>query len=253
MPPAPALSLVHAIDDFDLVRFLPVAAGFGQERYGFVVTPNVDHLIRLHDDPAFQRHYAAAAYILFDSRFAARLLRLIRGIDIPVCTGADLTAALFSQTIRPRDRIVLIGGRPEQASLLAARYGLGDLRHHDPPMGFIRDGAAVEGCLRFIEAASPFRFCFLAVGSPQQEALASELGTRGIARGLALCIGASLNFLTGTERRAPVWMQRVGVEWLYRLGRDPRRLAQRYLVRGPRIFGQLFRDDFLLRSPGTVA
>jgi exopolysaccharide biosynthesis WecB/TagA/CpsF family protein len=113
---------------------------------------------------------------------------------------------------------------------------LQDLQHYSPPMGFIRDRNAVEQTLEFVEAHSPFRFCFIGVGSPQQELLARELKQRDRARGLALCIGASINFLTGAERRAPRWMQVTNLEWLYRLLQDPGRLAKRYLVRGPRIF-----------------
>jgi exopolysaccharide biosynthesis WecB/TagA/CpsF family protein len=139
----------------------------------------------------------------------------------------------------PGDRIVLIGSSAQQAQRLVQIYGLQDLRQYSPPMGFIHDRQAVERTLEFVEAQSPFRFCFIGVGSPQQELLAHELKQRGRARGLALCIGASINFLTGTERRAPRWMQITNLEWLYRLLQDPRRLAQRYLVRGPRIFGLL--------------
>jgi exopolysaccharide biosynthesis WecB/TagA/CpsF family protein len=240
-------SLVHEIDDFDLPRFLPVAAAFGPDRFGFVVTPNVDHLIRCHDDPVFRDHYRAAAFVLLDSRFAGRLIRLVRGVRLPVCTGSDLTAALVSQVIEPSDRILLIGGSTEQAQALAQQHGLRDLRQHVPPMGFIRDAAAVEACLQFVEASSPFRFCFLAVGSPQQEVLAYALQQRGKARGLALCVGASLNFLTGAERRAPRWMQRASLEWLYRLLQNPRRLGYRYLVRGPRFFMQLPASEYVLR------
>ena len=87
-----------------------------------------------------------------------------------------------------------------------------------------------------------------AVGSPQQETIAQMLRTRGVARGLALCIGASLNFITGVEKRAPVWMQKMALEWLYRLMQDPRRLARRYLVRGPRIFAHLRRSRVVLRK-----
>jgi len=101
----------------------------------------------------------------------------------------------------------MIGGTDAQAQQIAGKYGLTDLQHHNPPMGFIKDPAAVEDCLKFIESVSPFRFCFLAVGSPQQETLAQALRARGVAKGLALCIGASLNFVTGTEKRAPIWMQ----------------------------------------------
>jgi exopolysaccharide biosynthesis WecB/TagA/CpsF family protein len=117
----------------------------------------------------------------------------------------------------------------------------------NPPMGFINDPAAVDECLRFIESESPFRFCLFAVGSPQQEVLARAVQTRGRARGLGLCIGASINFLTGMERRAPAFVQKSGFEWLYRLINDPGRLARRYLVRGPRIFLLLPRLKVQLR------
>src|SRR5436190_2462835 len=208
-------TIVHTIDDFNLSEFLPVAAAFRTDRYGFVVTPNVDHLIRYGEDATFRDYYSTAAYILLDSRFAARFGRWVRGVRLPVCTGSDLTASLFANVIASDDRIVLIGGSADQARTLAHKYRLRGLQHHNPPMGFVRDTAAVDACLAFIERWSPFRFCFLAVGSPQQEMLAHALGMRGVARGLALCVGASLNFLTGIERRAPVWMQQAGIEWLY--------------------------------------
>ena len=77
--------------------------------------------------------------------------------------------------------------------------------------------------------------------------LARAVQTRGRARGLGLCIGASINFLTGRERRAPALVQKAGFEWLYRLINDPGRLARRYLVRGPRIFLLLPRLKVQLR------
>jgi exopolysaccharide biosynthesis WecB/TagA/CpsF family protein len=139
-----------------------------------------------------------------------------------------------------------------QAQQLAHRYGLRSLRHIEPPMGFINDPEAVEACLRFIEAQSPFRFCFLALGCPQQEILANKLRERGIARGLTLCIGASIDFMTGVERRAPQWMQRAALEWAFRLLQDPRHMAGRYLLRGPRIFRLLKHIKFELLSSRDV-
>jgi UDP-N-acetyl-D-mannosaminuronic acid transferase (WecB/TagA/CpsF family) len=64
-----------------------------------------------------------------------------------------------------------------------------------------------------------------------------------------LCVGASINFLTGVEMRAPRWMQAMGLEWLFRLLKNPRRMAMRYLVRGPRIFLLLPRLELRLREP----
>lgn len=244
--------VVHHIDDLDLPRFLKVAAGFGVERYGYVVTPNVDHLIRCHEDPSYHSVYRSATYVLLDSRVAAYLLRVVKGLRLPVCPGSDVFPALLEKVVKPSDRVVLIGGSSQQAETLAHTYGLRDLRHHNPPMGFINDPLAVLECLEFIEDASPFRFCFLAVGAPQQELIAHQLMERGRAAGLALCFGASLNFVTGVEKRAPVWMRRMGAEWLYRLMQDPKRLAKRYLIRGPRIFAHLRRARIVLRSATTA-
>lgn len=244
-PHAAKLSL--EFDNCDLAGFTEVAASFGQERYGFAVTPNADHIIRLHEDASFRKLYAAANYILLDSRFLSHVVRITKGIRLPVCTGSDLTATLLSDVVSPGDPLVLIGGSDIQARQLRQRYGLRRLAHFNPPMGFIRDPEAVESCLRFIEINSPFRFCLLAVGAPQQEALAQQLKARGSARGLALCIGASINFLTGQERRAPLWMQRCGVEWFFRLMQSPARMAKRYLVRGPRVFGLLHNAEISLR------
>jgi len=251
--PDPATPVVHVLDDYDLTEFVDIAAGYGVGRYGYVVTPNVDHMIRYHESPGFRQLYAQAAYVLLDSRIAARLLRLVHGVRVRVCTGSDLTAALFTQVIAPADRIVVIGGSAAQAQSLRERFGLRDLHHHNPPMGFIDQPAAVEQCLGFIEAASPFRFCLIGVGSPRQEMLAASLAQRGRARGLALCIGASIDFLTGAERRAPQWMQQLALEWLFRLLQSPRRLAGRYLVRGPKFFAYVGRSRFVVRHGAAAA
>jgi exopolysaccharide biosynthesis WecB/TagA/CpsF family protein len=242
------MSINMPVDDYDLTAFTAVASRFDPGSYGFVVTPNVDHLIRYCDDSSFRDLYAQAAYVLLDSRILAHLVKLCSRIRPPVCPGSDLTSVLFDRVIAPHDRIVLVGASAEQAQLLRSRFGLADLRHIEPPMGFIRDPVAVEACLRAIEAASPFRFCLLAIGCPQQEIIGARLKQRGVARGLALCIGASINFLTGAERRAPRWMQRFALEWLFRLLQDPRRLARRYLMRGPRIFLLLPRIRWQLRA-----
>ncbi len=240
--------VVHTIDNFDLPQFLKVAAAYGTDRFGFVVTPNVDHMIRFHDDPAFRDLYRAAAFVLLDSRCCRPCdpdhdWRTVAG----VCrVGSD------RGTVLPDD----CPGRPHRADRRQQRTGrtacpevwTAGLQHYNPPMGFIHDPAEVEACLQFVERHSPFRYCFLAVGSPQQEMVAHSLASRGVARGLALCIGASLNFLTGMERRAPVWMQKAGLEWFFRLSQNPRRLARRYLLRGPRFFSQLRHSRFVLRG-----
>src|SRR5208283_932461 len=98
------------VDDYDLDAFAKVASGFGQDRYGYVVTPNVDHLIRWHADADFRSFYADASYVLLDSRFLASLMRPVNGGRPLVCTGSDLTERLLSRIVTAQDRIILIGG-----------------------------------------------------------------------------------------------------------------------------------------------
>ena len=243
----------YAFDDYDVQRFVPVAASFGQSRYGFVVTPNVDHLVRLQREPRFAYAYNVASYVLLDSRLLSSLLRWVRQIDIPTCPGSDLTEELLRTGVHPDDRIVLIGGTLTQARKLASKYRLRRLVHHAPPMDFIKSPAAIEQCLRFIEDHSPFRYCLLAVGSPQQEYLAQALRSRGLARGLALCVGASVDFLTGAEKRAPQWLRRLSLEWLYRALQNPRRLAARYFKALPGLLQLLRNARFGVRAPASAA
>ena len=218
-----------------------LAARPAEAPFAFVVTPNADHLIRLARDPSLRPLYDAAAMRLLDSRVVARLARLF-GLPVPaVVPGSDLTAALFEQVIAPDDRLTILGGSPGTVAALARRFGLTRLAHHDPPMGFDRDPAALEAALSFLEA-NPARFILLAVGSPRQEVVAEALVRRGQARGTGLCIGASLLFLTGAERRAPKLLQQAGLEWAWRLAQDPRRLARRYLVDDPAILRLLWQE-----------
>ena len=86
---------------------------------------------------------------------------------------------------------------------------------------------------RFVVA---FLLFFFAIGAPQSELVCALAVERGKARGVGLCIGASLEFLTGAKSRAPLWMQRAGLDWLFRLASEPARLWRRYLVEGPQIF-----------------
>jgi exopolysaccharide biosynthesis WecB/TagA/CpsF family protein len=101
-------------------------------------------------------------------------------------------------------------------------------------MGFIHDEAAIQAAVGFVQA-HPARFVFLCVGSPQQERLAARIQATGGATGVGLCLGAALEFVTGAKRRAPAWMQRAHLEWLHRLGSEPRRLWRRYLLEAPRL------------------
>lgn len=208
--------------------------------FAYVITPNVDHVVRLQcarSDlwPAY-RH---AWLTLCDSRILAKLAARAR-VSLPVTTGSDLTVVLFKRIVQPDDRIAIVGGDAAMIDMLRARYRLTNLVHHNPPMGFINQPAERLRTINFVVDARA-RFTFLAVGSPQQEILAYHIARSGEATGVALCIGASLEFLTDTKVRAPRVMQALSLEWLFRLAVEPRRLCRRYLFEGPLIFS-IFRD-----------
>lgn len=201
--------------------------------FAFVVTPNVDHLVRLSRTTSFAPLYAQAWLTVCDSRIL-ELLASFSGESVEVSPGSDLTETLFETAIDADEPIVVIGGDEAVIDAVRARYGLTDLRWHQPPMGLRDNPEAIADCARFV-SENPARFVFLCVGSPQQEMIAEACLNRGDCTGVGLCVGASLDFLSGKAKRAPKWMQRARLEWLHRLLSAPNRLWRRYLVDGPKI------------------
>ncbi len=220
----------------DLLAGRPAASPFG-----YVATPNADHLVRLHRRPGLRPLYQSAMLLLLDSRVVALVARLV-GLPAPaVAPGSDLTALLLARHLGEGERITIVGLSPRWLPRLVAKCGLAPPAHYDPPLGFEHDPAAFQSAVDFV-LAHPARFVFLAVGSPRQEMLAAAIQATGRAYGTGLCIGASLEFVAGAQPRAPVWMQHAGLEWAHRLLRDPRRLARRYLMDSPSILPMLLRE-----------
>jgi len=229
------------IDPINLDETISAVRGMvADARFHYLVTPNMDHLQRLYCDDTsgvLKDIYRRASLSLCDSRILEKLLRL-RGLSIPeVIPGSSLTAELFERELHSEDRIVLVGGSDTVVEKLRLRFPRLQFSHINPSMGFIHQADEVKQlCDRIAETRADF--IFLAVGSPQQELLAAHLSER-LSRGVALCVGASLLFLSGDERRAPSWLQYLHGEWLYRLLQNPRRLIRRYFSNAiylPRIF-----------------
>lgn len=203
--------------------------------FAYVVTPNVDHVVRLRCSRSdLWPIYRRAWMTLCDSRILAKLAAR-EAVRLPVTPGSDLTAWLFGSGLLRDERIAIVGGSPALIEILRDRYQLRDVVHHNPIMGFAQDPAALAEARDFV-AASGARFTFLAVGSPQQEILAYAIHKSGKAKGIGLCVGASLEFLSGDRARAPRILQALSLEWLFRLLSNPMRMWRRYLVDGPLIF-----------------
>lgn len=215
----------------------------GRSPYAYVVTPNVDHVVRLHEkrqtNPYLKQLYDGADLCLCDSKILYLLARL-RGVRLPVVPGSELTRLMFETIIQPGDKVGILGGDAELLKELQDQFDEIEFVQYCPPMGLRHDPAARSAAAQFV-ARCGARFTFVAVGSPQQEMIAAEAKAIPGAAGTALCVGASLEFLTGREKRAPRLAQRLGLEWAHRLASNPRRLWRRYLVEGPRVFMLAYR------------
>lgn len=196
----------------------------------YIVTPNIDHLSRLvsdKDSAGLLPIYTGASLNLCDSRIFEKLLKLKGQTVKEVIPGSTLTEELFKHTLTKQDKVLIIGGDNNVINRVTAKYAELDIQHYNPPMGFINKPEEVEKTLTAIESSN-CNYVFLAIGSPRQEVLAGLLKQRNRFSGVALCIGASILFLVGEEKRAPMWMQKLHIEWLYRMLQDPKRLVKRY-------------------------
>ncbi|MCS0496121.1 WecB/TagA/CpsF family glycosyltransferase [Ancylobacter sp. MQZ15Z-1] len=199
--------------------------------FAYVVTPNAAHftrLIRLRD-ARFREAVSHAWLRLLDGHAPHVLAKRLFGLDLPLAPGSDVTALLLQRHLRRDDPVTVIGGGPGLREAMIERFGLVDVAQHEPPMGFIDQPAAVEACVDFV-LEHPARYVFLVTGAPQSEYLALRIAERGGAVGCGLCVGSALNFATGRVPRAPRFLRRAGLEWAYRLMRNPLGHARRVFV-----------------------
>jgi len=207
-------------------------------RGGTVFTPNVDHIVQAQHDAAFREAYGRATLSLVDGTpvlWAARWL----GTPLPEkLSGSDLFDPLIERAAREGFRVVLLGGGPGVAEKAAEnlRQRLPTLQIVDtlaPRLGLTpsdEERACVE---RLAKAKADL--IFVCLGAPKQE-LFSDRNRQLLAPAVLIGFGAAVDFAAGTIPRAPAWMSRAGLEWAFRLGREPRRLAARYLLRDPEFF-----------------
>jgi N-acetylglucosaminyldiphosphoundecaprenol N-acetyl-beta-D-mannosaminyltransferase len=195
--------------------------------FRYLVTANVNHIVLLEHDEHFREAYRHAGHRLCDSRVLFPVLqRLNAGVAEPI-PGSTLTRAMMNIAQLRQWSVTVLGCENDVIAALKRSYPAVTFHHYNPPMGFINDAQEVEYCVSFAHRQRSHMTIF-AVGSPRQEMLACAVFKRGGATGIGLCTGASLLFLSGKVRRAPMWVQRLSLEWLHRLCTEPRRLARRY-------------------------
>lgn len=209
------------------------------------VTPNVEHAFLRLGDERFRRAGDRCFLSTNDSRVLRRAGRLA-GLELQFAPGAYVVKELFERAISPQTKLSIIGGAPGLAMVLMKRFGLKSVVQHIPPMGFIHDEAAVKAAVEFV-ATHPAQYVFVAMGPPQSELFCERVIEDGRSSGLGLCIGSSLQVLTGSSSPAPDWMENAGLVWLYRLVREPKRLWRRYIVRGGVGLALCLRDVVAIR------
>jgi N-acetylglucosaminyldiphosphoundecaprenol N-acetyl-beta-D-mannosaminyltransferase len=197
-----------------------------------VVTANVDHMMTLRHDKAFRDAYDAASLRLADGAPLLAVSRLCRTPLVGRVTGADLMPTVAAAAERQGLRVFVLGGTPVVAAAAAARlralHPTLVLDHSSPPLGF--DADLLED-RRAFAALQAFRadIVFVCLGAPRSEKwVASHL--HHLRTGAVLCVGAAVDFVAGARNRAPLVLQRLGLEWAYRLVQEPGRLWRRYLL-----------------------
>ena len=215
----------------------------------YVVTPNVDHAVLLRENLQLRNAYGEAAMILADGHpivWASRLL----GKPVPErVPGSDLVPKLFSAIDDAGEKldVFLLGAAPGVAMRasenMRARWpNIRTVGIYSPPMGFERDPGECNYILGRIALSRP-DVLIVGLGAPKQECWVHQHHHQIHAK-VALCVGATIDFLAGEKHRAPVWIQRVGLEWAHRMCSEPKRLVKRY-ARDAWIFPQLVMQQWV--------
>ncbi len=254
----PRVTLGRArIDDVTMDEAIArIEALIARRRPGYVVTPNVDHLVKLQDDAEFREVYARAALVLADGMpllWASRLLGTPLQAKV---SGSDLFVSFAAVAARRGHRLFFMGGREgaaaRAAEVLRARHpGLIVCGVDSPPVGFDRDLEASRRLVARIRAARP-DVLFVGLGAPKQEKWIHRWHLEAQVP-VSIGVGVSFEFVAGMVRRAPAWMQRSGLEWAWRLLMEPRRLWRRYLIEDTRFLALFARQWLASRAVASRA
>ena len=210
-----------------------------EDKNAFVVTPNVDHIIQLERGGELVEAYKQADLILTDGK---PLIWISKWYGTPIkekISGSDLFPLLCDMAAQKGYRMFFLGAAEgvaaKAAENLKKKYkGLQVVGTYSPPKGFEKDEAEMEKIRTMVKTSQP-HILIVALGCPKQEFfILHNRDTLGVP--ISLGLGASIDFEAGNIKRAPKWMADHGLEWIYRITQDPKRLAKRYLVDDTKIF-----------------
>ena len=222
---------------------------------GSVFTPNVDHLMKLQNNREFFQIYSTADYQVCDSKILILAAKFLGQPIQEKISGSDLFPAFYKYYKNDKNiKIFLLGG-PERVADLA-RKKINDkvnrqivVDSYSPPFGFEKNKAE---CQKIVDLINDSGATVLAVGlgAPKQEKWIQEHKNKLKNVKVFLAIGATIEFEAGYRRRAPKWMSEVGLEWLYRLISEPKRLSKRYLIESLPFFWLLVQQKLnIYQSP----
>ena len=237
-----------AIDNVTFEDAMSLLKRFIEEKKPrYVVTPNVDHIVRLRDDEEFREVYRNAHLVLADGMpilWAARFLGTPLKEKI---SGSDILPRFCTIAAKEGYRLFFLGGGGDDAGLAAQKLkeccpGLNIAGIYAPPFGFEKDEEEQKKIISMIRDNN-IDILFAGLGTPKQEKWIyghyKELGVP-----VSIGIGAGFSFIAGTVRRAPRWMQSAGVEWLWRIIQEPGRLWRRYLIYDTQFLWIVLKDKF---------
>ncbi|HVS71058.1 MAG TPA: WecB/TagA/CpsF family glycosyltransferase [Phycisphaerae bacterium] len=230
---------IDAVTERQALELLTRRLSRGQGAW--VITPNLDILRQYHAKPAIRSLFEgpdAADVFLADGMpviWASRMARIGRGRKgLPErVPGSGLVYSLAREAAQRGWRLYLLGGSPGAADAAGAklrrRFPALQIAGTDcPPLGFEKDSGQMAAVEAKLVAAKP-DIVYVALGFPKQEFLIQRLRPL-LPRAAFLGVGISLSFIAGHVKRAPRWVQAIGLEWLHRLIQEPSRLARRYLL-----------------------
>ena len=201
--------------------------------HAYVVTPNVDHIVKLEKDEKFRQVYNDADLILADGMPLIWISKVLKTSIKEKVSGSDLFPKVCEMASQKKYSIFLLGaaeGVAEKAAeKLCKRYkGLKVVGVYSPPYGFEKNENEIAKIIDMVKSCKP-KILAVGVGAPKQEKFIYKY-KEVMNVPISLAVGASIDFEAGNVKRAPLWMQKSGLEWLYRLCKEPKRMFRRYLI-----------------------
>jgi len=205
----------------------------------YIVTPNVDHIIKLQTDKNFQEIYKNASLVLTDG---TPLLWAAKYLGTPIkekISGSDIFPVLCKLSSEKGYKVFFLGGRPDAAERAAKqlknRYNKLDVVGiYAPPLGFENNEIENDKIITMIKCVQP-DILFVGLGAPKQEKWIYKY-RKDYNVPVSIGIGAAFEFIAGMVKRAPGWMQKTGLEWFWRVLMEPKRLWKRYFIDDMKIF-----------------